>query len=193
MADPTPQELEEAKALYSHHAPFNIVSTADYAEVFDRHGECVAIAIRPEIFDAFDLILSSLKAAESENQELRASLFEAPPLSAGLRDIGAAPKDRTPILAKFRDDIYPGIRPGRDDLEPWNGRWVVIHHPGVTADGFDIGWSVSAPVGNGGFPDEWIEGWMPLPPAEIGPSGAQRSELAISAPDAPKSNSGADQ
>ncbi|HEY9219577.1 MAG TPA: hypothetical protein VIO94_16130 [Phenylobacterium sp.] len=110
------------------------------------------------------------------------------PLSAGLRDISGAPKDRTPILAKFRDNIYPGIRPGRDDLEPWNGRWVVIHHPGVTADGFDIGWSVSAPVGNGGFPDEWIEGWAPLPPAESSPSGAQRSELAISAPDDLKSN-----
>ena len=81
----------------------------------------------------------------------------------GWRTIDSAPKDRTPILAKFFDDIYPQIRPNRDDLERWNGLQVVLRHPGLADNGFDIGWSVAAPVGNGGFPDEWIEGWMPLP------------------------------
>ena len=81
----------------------------------------------------------------------------------GWRTIDSAPKDRTPILAKFFDDIYPRIRPARDDLERWNGLQVVLRHPGLADNGFDIGWSVAAPVGNGGFPDEWIEGWMPLP------------------------------
>jgi hypothetical protein len=82
---------------------------------------------------------------------------------SGWQPIEAAPKDRTVILAKFFDDIYPRLCPHRDDLTRWNGIQVVIHHPGLADDGFDIGWSVSAPVGNGGFPDEWIEGWMPLP------------------------------
>ena len=78
--------------------------------------------------------------------------------------IETAPKDRTPILAKMRCDIYPSLRPQREDLSSWNGRYVVVHHPGLATDGFDLGWSMNAPVGNGGFPDEWFEGWMPLPP-----------------------------
>lgn len=82
-----------------------------------------------------------------------------------MRDISEAKKNGTPILAKFRDDIYPGLRPGREDLEPWNGVWAVIRHRGLAADGFDVGWAIAAPVGNGGFPDEWIEGWEPLPDA----------------------------
>lgn len=41
--------------------------------------------------------------------------------------------------------------------------------------------------------DQFAGNWKGLPPAESSPSGAQRSEQALSAPDAPKSNSGADQ
>jgi hypothetical protein len=77
--------------------------------------------------------------------------------------IESAPKDRTTIWAVLRDDIYPGINPQREDLERWNGLQVPLRHPGLTDDGFDMGWSIAAPVGNGGFPDHWIAGWMPLP------------------------------
>lgn len=81
--------------------------------------------------------------------------------------IETAPKDGSTIIwACFRDDIYPGLRPERPDLEIWNGVQVPLRHPGVyERDGrtWDHGWSVAAPVGNGGFPDEWIAGWTPLP------------------------------
>lgn len=83
--------------------------------------------------------------------------------------IEAAPKDGTRILAKFFDDIYPARRPARPDLEPWNGCYVVLRHPGILPDGFDLGWNIAAPVGHGGFPDQWIAGWRPLPsPPEPG-------------------------
>jgi hypothetical protein len=53
---------------------------------------------------------------------------------------------------------------GRPDLERWHGIPFVAQHNGVEADGFDIGWQFAAPVGQGGFPDSWMAGWMPLPP-----------------------------
>lgn len=89
-------------------------------------------------------------------------LGNAPSESVGWQPIETAKKNRQPILAKFYDDIYPRLRPERDDLKRWNGVQVVLRHPGVSDDGFDIGWGVAAPVGCGGFPDEWIEGWKPL-------------------------------
>ena len=82
----------------------------------------------------------------------------------GLRPISEAKKDGTIIWAKMRDDIYPVLQPEREDLARWNGVQVPLRHPGLAEDGFDIGWSIAAPVGNGGFPDEWIEGWRRLPP-----------------------------
>lgn len=79
------------------------------------------------------------------------------------RDIRDAPKDRRTIWAVFHPSIYPGLRPGREDLKEWNGVQICLRHPGLADDGSDFGWNVAAPVGHGGFPDEWIVGWMPLP------------------------------
>lgn len=77
-----------------------------------------------------------------------------------LRPMSDAPKEnRTRILALTRPDLDAE----RADLKRWCSQWVVIHHPGVAHDGFDIGWSMSAPVGHGGFPDEWFVGWTSLP------------------------------
>lgn len=74
-----------------------------------------------------------------------------------LRPIETAEKNGSPILAKIRDKL------DRKDMERWQGLYVVIRHPGLTEDGFDVGWNMAAPVGQGGFPDEWFDGWMPLP------------------------------
>lgn len=88
-----------------------------------------------------------------------------PPASdvAGWRPIETAPKDGTPVWVAFHEDLYPRIKPGRFDLADWNGKQLCVRHPGLASDGFDLGWNVAAPVGHGGFPDEWIAGWMPLP------------------------------
>lgn len=80
------------------------------------------------------------------------------------QDIATAPKDRTPILAAVHADLFPRVCPNRPDLERWNGQRIVVHHPGLCEDGFDVGWSVSAPVGHGMGRDDWFAGWMPLPP-----------------------------
>lgn len=82
---------------------------------------------------------------------------------SGWQPIADAVKGAEPIWAIMRSDIYPTLCPGRPDLERWNGVQVPLRHTGITEDGFDIGWAIAAPVGNGGFPDEWIAGWMPMP------------------------------
>jgi hypothetical protein len=73
--------------------------------------------------------------------------------------IETAPKDRTPCLLRFKNPVPND----RDDLRVWDGLRFVGRHPGIMEDGFDIGWSFAAPVGHGGFPDEWFAGWMPVP------------------------------
>jgi hypothetical protein len=66
--------------------------------------------------------------------------------------IETAPKDGTVIWAVLSHHL--GL---------WNGLQLPLRHPGLAADGFDIGWNLAAPVGHGGFPDDWIAGWQPLP------------------------------
>lgn len=84
--------------------------------------------------------------------------------------IDSARKDRSVIWAALHKDIYPGLCPGRPDLAVWNGLQLPLRHPGLCEDGFDVGWNVAAPVGHGGFPDEWIAGWQPLPAPPEEPS-----------------------
>ena len=74
--------------------------------------------------------------------------------------IETAKKDRTPALLLVKKAM--SIDRGRPDLAAWDGQVIVCHHPGLASDGFDIGWSMLAPVGHGGFPDDWFSGWMPL-------------------------------
>ena len=83
--------------------------------------------------------------------------------------IATAPKDGTHILAIMKNPIP---RPNRDDLRLWDGLQVVVRHPGL-CEGFDIGWNVAAPVGHGGFPDDWFDGWMPLSAPPLGGIAAE--------------------
>lgn len=81
-----------------------------------------------------------------------------------MRQMVEAPKDRTPILAKIRDDLgafFPHYGFGGPD--EYAGRFVVVHHPGLAEDGFDIGWSLSGPFGHGLGTDAVFAGWWPLP------------------------------
>lgn len=89
--------------------------------------------------------------------------------AAAWRPMIDAPRNRTDILARTRPDVYPEAH----NRSGWNNRSVVIRHEGILNDGFDMGWSVAAPVGYGGMPDEWFVGWQPLPtpPASIAELG----------------------
>ncbi|WP_420478284.1 hypothetical protein [Brevundimonas sp. FT23028] len=104
--------------------------------------------------------------------------------ASGWRSMESAPRDRTLIRALIHHDLYPRVKPARDDLARWNGQEIVIHHPGIADDGFDTGWSLSAPVGHGGFPDEWFVGWLPTGSAAPSPDtggmgGDVRQEAAF--------------
>lgn len=79
--------------------------------------------------------------------------------------ISTAPKDGTSILLKFKDDLSAYYGSFEERMKGWEGLCFVgrayreeRHHI--------MGWGFAAPVGNGGFPDAWIEGWMPLPGAK---------------------------
>lgn len=88
--------------------------------------------------------------------------------------IESAKKDGSTIWAILRDDIFPALEPKREDLARWNGLQAPLRHNGIADDGFDIGWGIALPVGHGGFPDEWIAGWKPLP-APPSPSSTRKA------------------
>lgn len=102
-------------------------------------------------------------AAAEERAAETLTLLNAEISKRQWQPINTARKDGAVIWGRLRSDIYPNMCPDRNDLERWNGVQVPLRHHGLEEDGFDIGWSVAAPVGCGGFPDCWIEGWMPMP------------------------------
>lgn len=72
--------------------------------------------------------------------------------------MATARKDGTSYLLKLVDRIPRD----REDLRRFDGLQFVGRHPGLADDGFDIGWQFAAPVGCGGFPDEWLQGFQVL-------------------------------
>ncbi len=83
-------------------------------------------------------------------------------------------KNGEPVLMKFRSDIRAEFYPdgGRNDLKRYEGIWAVLRRR--SPDEYDD-WGFAAPVGVGGFPDDWFDGWLPLP--SVG--GAPIEEIAI--------------
>ena len=79
-----------------------------------------------------------------------------------LKPMADHPKDGTPVLARFRNDLSHI----RADLDRIAGRWVVVRHEGVKADGWDGGWNLAGPFGCDGIPDDWFIGWQALPDDE---------------------------
>lgn len=87
------------------------------------------------------------------------------------RPISEALKGGAAIWARLHADLSDRI--GRPELKIWDGVQLPLRHPGTCTDEGgrvrDHGWNVAAPVGHGGFPDDWIAGWVPLrgPEAEL--------------------------
>lgn len=67
--------------------------------------------------------------------------------------IETAPRD-VPVLLKLRDDLE---KFKTDEPERWNGLEFVGRSRSDNHDLF--GWCFAAPVGMGGFPDQWFVGW----------------------------------
>lgn len=81
-----------------------------------------------------------------------------PMSQAPKRDLDEEFEKKHNILLKLRNNIIDAYGTTR-----FSGLWFVGRHPGLAQDGFDMGWQFAAPVGCGGFPDDWFEGWIPLP------------------------------
>ena len=65
-----------------------------------------------------------------------------------------APKDGTPVLLKFRDDLSKHCK---RDKEYWEGVVFVGKNHNTRSQ-----WMFAAPVGMSGFPDAWFEGWYDI-------------------------------
>lgn len=80
-----------------------------------------------------------------------------------IRPMKDAPKDGTPVLVKIKDDLSSyGVTPGS-----FGGTHAFCGLSAVMCNHGDIhAWRFAAPVGRGGFPDEWLDGWWPLPGKE---------------------------
>lgn len=115
-------------------------------------------------------VLTDLSAAVDEIAALRAEVARLRAERGPLRPMSEAPKDRTPVIARIREDlldVYPhyGFRSG----DSYPGIYVVVRHPGVVEGGFDPGWSLAGPFGHGLGEDDCFAGWLPLPNQYMGP------------------------
>lgn len=103
--------------------------------------------------------------------EARAAITAAIGKMEGWRPIETAPKDGTRVLLLLKNPI-PNER---DDLSRWDGIPFVGRHNGydTAKHDFDMGWQFAAPVGQGGFPDEWMVGWQIIAPPPTSDGGRE--------------------
>jgi hypothetical protein len=92
-----------------------------------------------------------LASDEAARAAIEASL---PFRDGGWRPIETAPKDGTRILV-----VLGAV--DNEQIGHLAGRVFDVRHEGVTASGYDLGWSLYP--GYGGVPDRWLAGWRPLP------------------------------
>jgi hypothetical protein len=97
---------------------------------------------------------AKLARAEQDREQARAEAIEQAQADDGWLPIEQAPRDGTRVLVILRDPL-PDDRP---DLARWAGVPFVARNRGDSSD-----WCFAAPVGCGGWPDEWLVGWRPLP------------------------------
>ena len=76
--------------------------------------------------------------------------------------IETAPDEGSAVLLLVKD------KDALDDLlvrdaQAWARLQFVGRRPYPRRHDFDGGWNFAAPVGAGGIPDAWLDGWMPLP------------------------------
>ena len=79
-----------------------------------------------------------------------------PWMREGWQSMDSAPRDRSYVLVKLRDDALQG-----GNFSHYAGRCFVAYHEGLTASGYDMGWGLFP--GFGGVCDNQIAAWMPLP------------------------------
>lgn len=104
------------------------------------------------VLDRFETVERGLPQAHIAARlaaELRVAITRA---ESGWRPMSGAPKDGTPVLLRFKKKL------DLPRLEQWQDRVFVGRNHGDV-----LLWGFAAPVGAGGFPDEWLIGWQPIP------------------------------
>jgi hypothetical protein len=86
------------------------------------------------------------------------------------RAIETAPR-MVPVLVKLKADLPS------DHAK----RFQNVTFVGFRSDHDLTGWVFAAPVGCGGFPDDWMVGWAPLPESELRQSRADDLETKLTA------------
>ncbi len=104
-------------------------------------GKGVAIVIKGH--DAKIIGLEETPTKEKSNVEAKEQM--------ALMPIESAPRDGTPVLARFERNLP-------EACSEFSEITAVLRDRG---DGSS--WCFAAPVGHGGFPDEFLAGWFPLP------------------------------
>jgi hypothetical protein len=135
----------------------------------------------------FEALIAKVEGLEGKEEgsagsDLSPASRSHTPLSAGWQIVGREPKDAYAL-------VYSAAYKWRG----LGGLAIAYRHDSYNGhcDVWTLDGRAGRPVSGKNAPTHWMP--LPPPPAESSPSGAQRSELAISAPDDPKSNSGADQ
>jgi hypothetical protein len=91
-----------------------------------------------------------------------AEAYEAPVgTNDAWRPMSEALKTRVPVLALMHRNIA-GLFPQHGHLHALAGCQIVVYHPGLEPDGYDVGWIMAGPVGKGGWKDHHFEGWRPI-------------------------------
>lgn len=81
-----------------------------------------------------------------------------------MNSMKTAPKDGTPVLLKFKDDLKQFSRNDEYWEESFSGIFFVgRNNSDKSSTKINDCWSFAAPVGHGGIPDIWLEGWEHLP------------------------------
>ena len=85
--------------------------------------------------------------------------------SAEFVSMSSAPRDRTSIHLKFKDDLSQYYGAFEEKMKRWEGVQLIARFDGFDLDKHDHfdTFAFAAPVGQGGFHASWFEGWMPLP------------------------------
>ena len=79
------------------------------------------------------------------------------------RDISSAPLTREWVLLKYKDDLSQHDPTGEFNLIWHNGQCFVGRREAFSVLKSEKPcWGM---YGHGGIPDQWLQGWMPLPPA----------------------------
>jgi hypothetical protein len=123
-----------------------------------RAAEAIANKVKclHEIYKGTPPLESILRLITEDGESVIAAAYPAEIRSASWQPMVTAPRDGTAVLLLMRGaEVLPERCKGFFDIQ-FVGR--------TRAEwGADWGWIFAAPVGCGGFPDQWLAGWMPLP------------------------------